>query len=334
MVKIVIDTLGSDNTIEEIVKGIHQASLIDSNLHLICFGPKEKIEEELKKYSDHHENIEVMEASDVILANENPVLALRTKKEASMVKAFEYLKNNKDVEGMVTCGSTASLIVGSIFNLNTIKIEGIQCVPCLSCLLPSKNGNLYCLLDCGANIDCTDRNLVSFAYLGNAFMKSVMEIKEPRIGLLSNGKEEGKGNNITKEVYKELKNSKLNFVGNIEGTSVNEDLADVLVADGFSGNIVLKTIEGTAKVLIKDIYQEMNKAKNENDIETQKVLAKTIAKLMGKYDFNSLAGATLLGVDKVIVKGHGSANADTIQNIVKQAYVMIRNSYLGSIYNQ
>ena len=332
MVKIAVDLLGSDNSLEEIVKGLYKASLLDSDIELIAFGPKEEVEEILKNNGYKGNNIEVINCTKAISSSDNPLIELKINNNASMTQAFKYLKAHDDVDCFVTTGQTGALIVGSILYLKPLEIDGVKTNPCLAACLPNCTGKYFCILDCGAMTEVKSSDLVSFGKLGSAFIKAYQGTENPRVGLISNGSEETKGNVLTKEAFPMLKNSGLNFIGNVEGNMITEDKCDVLVCDGFSGNVVLKNIEGTAKMIIKDLFREAKKAENINDLVTKDVLMKTIANLMSRYDFNSLGGSTLLGVNKIVVKGHGAATSETIVNIIKQAYVMKRNDYLGMMY--
>ncbi len=317
-IKIVLDTLGSDKGIEEIVKGGIDASLSNSDLDLVFAGPKDEILKIIKESSN--KEFEIIDAKEAITNLDNPIMAVRSKKESSLVKAMNYLNENDDALAFVSAGSTGAVLTSAIMKLKRIG----NCRPVLTCMLPNEKGEFFCLADCGANADCKSEHLVDFAKMGSCFMSS-MGIENPRIGLLSNGSEDKKGNALTKEVFPLLKESGLNFVGNIEGTKILSGEMDVLVCDGFSGNVVLKNIEGTAKTIIKDLYRMMKTAKSE---EERNILGKTINSLMSKYDFNTLGGATLLGVNKVVVKAHGAATKETIVHTVNQAYTLVKNGIL------
>ena len=200
--------------------------------------------------------------------------------------------------------------------------------PFLSTLLPNEKEEFFCLVDCGANVDCTSKQLLEYARISNCYMKCLYPNKDIKVGLLSNGTEDTKGNALTKEVFQLLKESDVNFIGNIEGNDVLTGKCDVIVCDGFVGNVLLKNIEGSAKMIIKDLVKM---AMNSKDEIEKKYLLKAVNDLMSKYDLNSLSGATLLGVNKVIMKGHGSANDNTIYNIVKQVYNLIKNDLITQL---
>ena len=191
----------------------------------------------------------------------------------------------------------------------------------------NENG-YFCLCDCGANVDCKSEHLVGFAKMGTIYMKTYFHIDNPRVGLISNGSEDKKGNQLTKETHELLSKAEINFIGNIEGTKVLNDSIDVLVCDGFDGNILLKNIEGTAKTTIKDIYSKIKDSTDENE---KKVLKELIKHLLNKYDFNFLGGAILLGVNKIVVKAHGSGDNETIKNTLLQSYKLAKNNLIDKI---
>lgn len=315
MAKFIIDTLGSDNGYGELVKGSIQAIEAYDDLELILVGPKDKLSEALGDFNHH---ISIVDAPNVITNNENPLMGIRTKKDASISVSLNLLKNDSSIDGLVTAGSTGALICGSILILSNSPLNK----PVLTSVLPNDCGGSFCLLDCGANIDSTCEDLVYFADVANNFVKSYLHIESPRIALLSNGTEENKGDKRTKEAFQLLKETNLNFVGNIEGSAVLNNKCDIVVTDGFSGNIVLKNIEGTAKTIIKDLYKEL---KSTTDPLKQEVLKTSIDNLLKKYDFNGLGGAFLLGFDKIIIKAHGACVAGSIKAIIGQAYLRISN---------
>lgn len=323
-IKIVLDALGTDNQLEEIILGAINSVNNFQDLELRICGPEKDINEILKKYNCLSERVIIINSTEVISNSDNPINAIRQKKDSSLVKAYDILNQNEDYQGLVSAGSTGAILCGGIMKLNRIN----KCRPALAAVLPNGDKGFFCLVDCGANADCKSEHLVDFAKMGCCYMKSLFNINNPKVGLISNGSEDKKGNELTKEVFNLLKKSDLNFVGNIEGTEILSGKFDVLVCDGFSGNIVLKNIEGTAKTIIKEMLLT---AKGTNDENEKKYIESMIKKLMTKYDFNSLGGATLLGFDKVIVKGHGAATTRTIEHIISQAYQLINNNIIDQI---
>lgn len=326
--KIVLDLITTDNNLLEMVKGAFEVCNKNKNLILYVVGPEDQITEIIKKneLSLLNENLIIVDAQDKITNDDAPLSAIRKKKESSLYKAYQLLKENEDITGLVSAGSTGAILCGAIINLKTIG----KCRPVLSTLLPNENNELFCLIDCGANVDCTPEQLVEYAKIGNCYMQSIYPEKEIRVGLISNGSEDNKGNNVTKKTFELLKQTNLNFVGNIEGNDILRDKCEVLVCDGFIGNVVLKNIEGSAKMIIKTLYTMMKKSEDQNE---KYYLAKAINELMLKYDLTSLGGATLLGVNKVVVKGHGNANSTTVVSLVSKTFDLLNNNFLEKISN-
>lgn len=323
-IKIVLDAITTDGSLDKVVLGAVNVlnELPDLTLYLV--GPTNEINNQLSNYNLKYDNLVVIDAQDKITNIDNPLKAIRQKKESSLYKCFELLKQNEDIGGLVSAGATGALLCGAIMNLEPIG----NCYPSLSTLLPNENDDFFCLIDCGANVDCIPKQLVEYAKISSLYMKCMYPNKDIKVGLLSNGVEDSKGNSLTKEVFSLLKESQLNFIGNIEGTDVLTGKCDVVVCDGFVGNILLKNIEGSFKMVIKQLVK---KAKTTTDELEKKYLLNTVNELLLKYDLNSLSGATLLGVNKVIMKGHGNANEKTIYNIVKQVYNLIENDLIEKL---
>lgn len=317
--KIVLDTISTDDNLQKIVEGAIKAIEDKEDILLYIVGPITQIENIIdKKYFD---KIILVDAQDKITNEDIPTFAIRNKKESSLYKCFQLLKENDDINGLISAGSTGAILCGAIMNLQSIG----KCRPALSTLLPNEKGEMFCLIDCGANVDCKPKQLVDYAKIGQCYMQAMYPNKEIKVGLISNGSEDSKGNILTKEVFNLLKETNLNFIGNIEGTDILTGKCDVLVCDGFVGNVVLKNTEGTAKLIIKDLVKML---KQSNDDLEKKYLKKAIEKLMSQYDFNSLGGATLLGTNKVIIKGHGTANSDTIYNLINTQYSLLKNNFI------
>ncbi len=304
MYKIAIDTIGSDKGPETIVQGALAALAANPDLEVVLFGDAEVIGGVLATTEHDAARVEVVHAPDAITNYDNPMEALFRKPEASLVKALQALAARDDLVGLINAGSTGALIAGSLRYVPAKPLRR----PALAAILPAAKGGFTCLVDTGANIDCTPAMLVEFAHLGSDFMKQCYAIENPKVGILSNGAEETKGNKLVKEAHQLLKQeADLNFIGNIEGTNALSGDCDVLVADGFAGNQVLKNSEGIAKRLITDIVKYAKKTGNAE-------IMQLVGYLMGIYDFNSLGGAVLLGIGKTVIKAHGAANADSIKN--------------------
>jgi len=313
--RIAIDTMGSDKGPETIIEGAVKALDNHPELGVVLFGDKEIIDRKLAESDCDPSRIEVVGTTEVITNYDNPMEAIFRKTDSSLVKALLALSEREDVVGLINAGSTGALLAGSLRYVPAKELKR----PALAAILPAEKGGYTCLVDTGANIDCTAAQLVSFAHMGSDFMKVYYRIDNPRIGLLSNGAEETKGNKLVKETHALLKEEKnLNFIGNVEGTNALSGDCDVLVADGFSGNQVLKNSEGIAKRIITDIVKY---AKATNNPEIMKL----VAHLMSIYDFNSLGGGIILGAGKPIIKAHGTANSDSIKNTSAMLLNLVKN---------
>ncbi len=325
--KIVVDAFGGDFAPFEIVLGAIKALQANEKLNLVLVGDKDKITEILQEQVYVSDKLEIVHAPDVVTMDDVPTVAIRTKKTSSIVVAYDYLKNNDDAVALVSAGSTGATLTGAVLKLG--RIQGIS-RPALAPILPTVNDKGVMLLDCGANADCKSENLLHFAIMGNEYMKA-MGVKKPRIALLNIGTEEEKGSEMIKEAHQLLKNSNLNFVGNIESRDILRGSVDVIVSDGFSGNIALKTIEGVAEVLfgeLKDTVKSSFKAKLGGLL-----LKKSLKGIKAKYDYQKLGGAPLLGVSKIVLKCHGNSKSDTIAKTINQAYTLAENKMIEKVTN-
>ncbi len=315
-IMIAVDTQGSDKGPATMVKGACQALQDNDNLVVCLVGDQKVIEDALKENNAPMDRVRIIHAPDTITNYDHPVQALQRKPDSSLVKALAELRDDPSCAGLLNAGSTGALLVGSMMYLSK---PGERVRPALAAILPSENGGFTAVVDTGANIDCQPSMLVQFAHQGTQLMKDMYKIESPRVGLLSNGAEESKGNKLVKETHEMLKNEAgINFVGNIEGTNALSGDCDVLVCDGFAGNMVLKTSEGMARRLIKDIVKY---AKKSGRMEYMEI----VNHLMATYDFNSLGGAIVLGVSKPVIKAHGAANEASIRNTIKMLMNMAEN---------
>ncbi|MBQ9780098.1 MAG: phosphate acyltransferase PlsX [Clostridia bacterium] len=316
--KIAIDVMGSDNGPEMLIRGAVKALENHEDLSIVLFGDEEIIHRTLEASECDVSRIEVVHASDVITNYDNPMEAIFRKTDASLVKALRALGEREDLVGLINAGSTGALLAGALRYVPAKVLKR----PALAALLPAEQGGFTCLVDTGANIDCNAYQLVDFAHMGSDFMKEFYNIKAPRIGLLSNGTEETKGNKLVKETHALLKQeTDLNFIGNIEGNRALSGDCDVLVADGFAGNQILKSSEGIARRIITDIVKYAKKTNNPE-------IMKLVGHLMGIYDFSALGGGIVLGAGKPIIKARGSANADAITNTSAMLLNMVKNQDL------
>ena len=315
MIKIVIDTKGSDKGVDTLINGVALALEKFPEVSYLLVGDEEYIKAACEKLTLPMERIEILDAPEEITNYDNPSEAIFTKRHSSMIKSLEALSVREDLFGFMTAGNTGAVLVGAMRYLP----KATRVRPALAALLPAERGGFTCVVDTGATVDCSPQMLHHFAHLGREFMMSVYGIENPKIGLLSNGVEESKGNKLVKETFPLLKEDEaLNFIGNVEGTNALSGICDVLVCDGFAGNQVLKITEGTAKRIITDVMRYAKKTGSEDAM----ALAK---QLLGMYDIESLGGANLLGVRKPIVKMHGSANERTIVNSTEMLLNMANN---------
>lgn len=323
--KIVIDAMGGDNAPFEIIKGaVEGLALCKSDVVLV--GRQSEIESELAKYDNYDKKrISIVNASEVIDNNESPVFALRRKKDSSTVRALEIIKGDGNA-AFISAGSTGALFAGGLLICG--RISGVE-RPALATALPAKNG-VSLLLDSGANVDCDVKNIVEFAVLGSAYMKSVFGLENPRVGLINNGAEEKKGSNLTKTAFQELKKrSDINFIGNVEPRYVYDNEADVLVCDGFVGNTVLKTSEGMGMYIFGSLKEELKSSRMA--MLGALFMKKSLKKLKNRFNYEEHGGAPLLGVDANIIKIHGSSKSSAVCFAMLQAEKMISGNVVCSI---
>ncbi|WP_134113115.1 phosphate acyltransferase PlsX [Hypnocyclicus thermotrophus] len=326
--KIALDAMGGDFAPSSTVQGAVEAIKENSDIKIILVGNEEKINEELRKYSYDKEKIEIIHTDEEILMKESmpPALAVRKKKKASMNIAVQLVKDGK-ANAVVSAGNTGALMTASQLTLKRIK--GVL-RPAITTIFPKKNGKMV-MMDVGANADCKPEYLEQFCIMGMEYAKILLEIKNPKVALLNIGEEEGKGNELVKQSYELIKsNSNINFIGNIESREMlTEGKADVVVADGFTGNIVLKTAEGVAKTIF-DILKE--------EIETNFLykLAALILKPVFKTVKNSLdsseyGGALFLGLNGISIKAHGNSNGKAIKNALNVAKKFAESNFIENI---
>ena len=323
--KIVVDAFGGDYAPFEIVAGAVKALQANEKLNLVLVGDKDKITEILQSLVFVSDRLEIVHAPDVVTMDDVPTVAIRTKKTSSIVVAYDYLKQNDDAMALVSAGSTGATLTGAVLKLG--RIPNIS-RPALAPILPTVNDGGVMLLDCGANADCKPENLLHFGIMGNEYMKAI-GVKKPRIGLLNIGTEDEKGSETVKEAYQLLKNSNLNFVGNIEARDVLRGNVDVVVSDGFAGNVCLKTIEGTAEILFGELKDAMT-----SSFKTKLgalLLKKKMKGIKQKYDYTKVGGAPLLGVTKIVLKCHGNSKADSIASTIEQAFVLANNKLIEKV---
>lgn len=325
MVKVVVDAFGADKGVGVVVEGTINALVTYDDVNIVIVGDKAEIETELGKFTYDKSRIEVEDAREKITNNESPTVAIRTKKDSSLVRALEITKNDPLVAGMVSAGSTGAVLTGGIFKIGRIK--GVL-RPALCPLLPTFNGGKVCIVDCGANMDCKPEYLAQFALMGSEYMRS-LGIANPRVALVSVGDEDKKGNELTHAAFSILKKLPINFVGNMEARYALSGNYDVLVCDGFVGNVLLKSVEGTAMGVMKMLKNEIKSS------FSAKIgalfMKKGLMNIKSSMDYHAVGGAAFLGVEKVLVKGHGSSNAKSICAAVGQVAAMAKLGYVERI---
>lgn len=314
--KIAIDAMGGDNAPEAVIKGSIQAR-DEYNLDIILSGKEVEIKKILEENTSNFNKIEIINASDVISNDDKPVLAIRRKKESSLVKALNAVKN-QEADAVVSAGSTGALLSGGTLIIGRTK--GIE-RPAIGALIPNMSGGLCLLIDSGANVDSKPEFLYDFAIMGDIYLKKVMNINSPRIALANIGTEKSKGDKLTVDTYELLENSKLNlnFVGNVEARDILAGKADIIVCDGFAGNMILKTMEGTVLEIMKGLKEELMSSFRSKIGGA--LIKPALKNFKSKFDYSEHGGAPLLGVKAPVIKAHGSSDAKAIKNAIRQAKI-------------
>lgn len=312
--KILVDAFGGDHSPQEVIAGTVAAVKAKKGFTAVLVGNKEVLDVHISRYGYPQDRIEILDAKDVISCEEEPTVAIRTKPDSTICKAFKELKENDDVKAFVSAGSTGAVLVGATLKLGRIK--GVA-RPALCPIIPLPSGKKVFLMDSGANADCKPINICQFAVMGTEYAKA-MGVKSPKVALLSNGTEDEKGNALNHEVFPMLKSMKgINFVGNMEARDMLSGEVDVIVADGFSGNIALKSMEGAIKFMLLTLKDAI-KGSLSGKIGGL-FLKKRLMKLKDKLDYSKKGGALFVGVNKTVIKAHGSSKRDAIKAAVLQA---------------
>ncbi|MDE6302493.1 MAG: phosphate acyltransferase PlsX [Clostridia bacterium] len=326
--KIVVDAMGGDYAPSEVVLGAVDATVIDKKVEVVLVGKSAEINAVLNECEYDKKRIEVIDAADVITNDESPTMAIKLKKESSLVKSFEKLMTDESCSAFVSAGSTGAVLVGSFMKIG--RIRGVS-RPALAPVLPTLKGNGVVLCDCGANVDSKPLNLLHFAIMASSYAQAMLGVEKPRVGLLNNGVEAHKGNELAKAAYDLLSgNEDINFVGNCEARDMLSGDFDVVVADGFDGNIALKTAEGTANLLLKLIKQGVYSSglKAKLGAAMLKPVFKDVKEVL---DFNARGGACFLGVKKVVVKAHGASKRGAISASILQAQDLAKKDICAKI---
>lgn len=312
MVNVAVDAMGGDNAPLEIVKGAIEAVNEDKRVKVFLVGKEEEVQKELKKYSFDASQIEIVHASEIIETAEPPVMAIRKKKDSSIVKCMNMVKDGM-CDALVSAGSTGAILVGGQVIVGRIK--GVERPP-LAPLIPTEKG-VSLLLDCGANVDARPSHLVQFAKMGSVYMESVMGVKNPKVGIVNIGAEEEKGNALVKETFPLLKNCpEINFIGSVEARDIPAGVADVIVSEAFVGNVILKMYEGVGASLIKKVKSGMMSSFRS---KIGALLVKpALKKTLKSFSTDEYGGAPLLGLNGLVVKTHGSSKAIEVKNSILQ----------------
>lgn len=326
--KIVIDAMGGDNAPASTVEGAIAAATEWADTQIVLIGDEAKLEPLLSQSGVRPANLTVRHASEVIGSDDEPVKAVRRKKDASMVVAGRMLKEG-EADAMISAGNTGALMTAGLLVVG--RMEGIE-RPALAPMIPTIDDVGVLALDLGANMDAKPEHLAQYGLMGSLYRQKVQGIETPRVGLLNVGTEPGKGNELTKHAYPMLEQLPIRFVGNVEARDVLTGACDVLVCDGFAGNILLKSLEGTAGAifaLLKEQFSSSLKSKL-----AAAVLMPELRGLKRKLDYTEHGGAPLLGLSKLVVKSHGSADGNAIKNAVRQARIAVQNQLVESISNE
>lgn len=304
MKKIIIDTLGSDNGHTPLVCGALRALNENPELFIVFTGVTDDIMKLAEEHGADMSRISILHTEEFVPDDALPTCVFRGSDNTSMVMSLEQLKKSDDIAGMISAGNTGALLVGTIFRLGLVS--GLQS-PALATMLPCRKNGMVCLVDCGANTECTPQDLKRFAVMGNVFSQTLENIESPKVALMSVGRSSHKGNALVKEAYPLIESLPLNFIGNIEGNDMINSEADVIVTDGFTGNILLKNTEAAGMAAISIV----------DSIGADSPICKQIKdELYRMFAFNDRGGAVFLGAQKTVVKMHGCANADTAYSCV------------------
>lgn len=327
MANIVLDCMGADNSPYAQVKGGILALQSNKNLNLILVGRYSEIRDELDRHKFKSGRIEIVDAQDVILGYDEPVKAIRSKKDSSLVVAISELLK-REYDAIISTGNSGAFLAGCMFNVG--KFNGIH-RPALAPVI-TVGENRFILLDVGANVDCDANNLVQFGEMGSIYYRILFDKESPSVHLLNIGTESIKGNSVVKSAYREMSNtSDINFKGNIEARDIFNIKSDVIVCDGFVGNVALKIIEGTSKYILDSSMSNMgnwffNKA-------VKNLTKPFVKKMKNKYDYQKYGGAIFLGMKKICIKSHGSSNEIAIKASIDTAIRLIDKNLTGIMEN-
>lgn len=323
--KVILDGMGGDNAPKEIVKGAVEAlALCDGEICIV--GDETQIMDELKECKYSGDRITVQHASEVIRTDEAPIKAVRRKKDSSLVVGLEMVKDGRG-DVLVSAGNTGAILAGSLFTLG--RIQGID-RPTLASIYPILGTDKPSLLvDAGANSDCKAENLLEFGVMGSIYMEKVLGREYPEVGLVSLGTEDTKGTMLTKGAFELLENAKLNFVGNVEARDIPKGICDVIVCDGFTGNVILKLTEGLAWNILKLLKKKFTEGIKAT--MGAALLKGKMNDLKSQFDYSEYGGAPILGVKGPVVKMHGASSANAVKNTIVKAIPYAAEDVVGMI---
>ena len=321
--KIAVDAMGGDNAPAAIVQGALAAVEQTRDLEVILVGKSS----EIKNIAPLPMAVSIAEATEIIQNDDMPLMAIRRKRDSSMVIALQMVRDGQ-ADAMVSAGNTGALMAGA--SLIVGRVPGIS-KPALAPVLPTRDSKGTVAVDIGATMDPKPENLLQFALMGNIYAQTILDRPRPKIGLLNVGVEPQKGNELVKQTFQLLSQSQLNFIGNVEAREVMEGRCDVLVCEGFVGNVLLKSMEGVAQSLFSEMKQAIVKGGVKGKLGAL-LLKDTLRALGDKLDYSKYGGSPLLGIDGVCIKCHGSADATTVKNtILRQAYMLAKNQTIDAI---
>ena len=321
--KIIVDAMGGDNAPLEILKGCALYKR-ENDIDFVLTGKQELIEQIISDENLDLGNYEIVHTDEVISMEDEPTRVIKDKKESSLGKAFALLKQGYG-DAVVSAGSTGAVLVGATMTVG--RIRGIK-RPALATVMPGDNGPTM-LMDCGANVECRPEMLVQFGIMGSVYMSKIQNVENPRVMLANVGTEDTKGGPLQKEAFELLKNAPINFCGNIEGRDLLASVADVVVADGFSGNLILKTCEGVAGMMYANLKQVFKK--NFVSKLAAAMVMSGLKVFKKKMDYTEYGGAPLMGIAKPVIKAHGSSNAVAFKNALRQAVEYHNNNVISEI---
>ncbi|MBW9151804.1 phosphate acyltransferase PlsX [Clostridium estertheticum] len=320
---VVVDGMGGDFSPNAVVEGCI-AAIKEYNIDILITGSEDLIREELKKHTYDTNKIKIINTTEVIDVSEHPVMAVKRKKDSSLVKALNLVKNG-EADAIISAGSTGAFLAGCTLIVGRIK--GIN-RPALAPVIPGKKMP-FMIIDCGANAECKPNYLLQFGLMGKIYFENILNVVNPSVGLVNIGSEEEKGNELSKATFKLLKEANLNFVGNVEAREIPTGDVNVLVCDGFTGNVILKLYEGTVATIF-DLLKTNIMASVRTKIGGM-LLKPVFKKFKKDFDYKEYGGAAFLGVNGICIKAHGSSDAKAFKNAIKQATIFYDNNVVDKL---